>query len=155
MGFGVCGVLGAKLAAPDRPAVCICGDGGFLMNANVVVTAVEYDIPAVWVVWNNRSYASIGGLQKGGFNRDILADFTIEATGEPHSADFAAMAKAFGADGIRVERPGDFAPALEMALKANKPFVVDVGVELQGGPAATGGWVLPPLPPFMPTFQAS
>ena len=154
MGFGVCGVLGAKLAAPDRPAVCICGDGGFLMNAHVVVTAVEYNIPAVWVVWNNRSYASIGGLQRGVFNREILADFAIDATGEPHSADFAAMAKSFGADGIKVEKPADFAPALETALKANKPFVLDVGVEHHVGPAATGGWELPPSPPFMPSFQA-
>ncbi|HJU17561.1 MAG TPA: thiamine pyrophosphate-dependent enzyme [Stellaceae bacterium] len=50
MGFGVAGVLGAKLAAPDRPCVSVCGDGAFFMHANVLGTAVEYDIPAVWVV---------------------------------------------------------------------------------------------------------
>ena len=59
MGFGVAGVLGAKLAAPDRPAVSVCGDGAFFMHANVLGTAVEYDIPAVWGVWNNYAYASI------------------------------------------------------------------------------------------------
>ena len=50
MGFGAAGILGAKLAAPDRPCVSICGDGGFTMVPHVLCTAVEYDIPAVWVV---------------------------------------------------------------------------------------------------------
>ena len=59
MGFGVAGVLGAKLAAPDRPCVSVCGDGAFYMHNNVLATAVEYNIPAVWVVWNNYAYASI------------------------------------------------------------------------------------------------
>jgi acetolactate synthase-1/2/3 large subunit len=53
MGFGVAGVLGAKFAAPDRPCVSVCGDGAFFMHANVLGTAVEYDLPVVWVVWNN------------------------------------------------------------------------------------------------------
>jgi acetolactate synthase-1/2/3 large subunit len=48
-------VLGAKLAAPDRPCVSVCGDGAFFMHASVLGTAVEYHIPAVWVVWNNYS----------------------------------------------------------------------------------------------------
>uniref|UniRef100_UPI0039795F7E thiamine pyrophosphate-dependent enzyme n=1 Tax=Salmonella sp. SAL4450 TaxID=3159905 RepID=UPI0039795F7E len=52
MGFGVAGVLGAKFAAPDRPCVSVCGDGAFFMHANVLGTAVEYDLPVVWVVWN-------------------------------------------------------------------------------------------------------
>jgi acetolactate synthase-1/2/3 large subunit len=53
MGFGVAGVLGAKLAAPDRPCVSVCGDGAFLMHSSVLATAVEHNIPAVWVVWSH------------------------------------------------------------------------------------------------------
>jgi acetolactate synthase-1/2/3 large subunit len=53
MGFGVAGVLGANLAAHERPAVSVCGDGAFFMHASVLGTAVEYNIPVVWVVWNN------------------------------------------------------------------------------------------------------
>jgi acetolactate synthase I/II/III large subunit len=64
MGFGVAGVLGAKLAAPDRSCISVCGDGAFFMHAHVLGTAVEYAIPAVWVVWNNYLYASIRGLQR-------------------------------------------------------------------------------------------
>ena len=53
MGFGVAGVLGAQFAAPDRPCVSVCGDGAFFMHASVLGTAVEYNLPVVWVVWNN------------------------------------------------------------------------------------------------------
>ena len=56
MGFGVAGVLGAKLAAPDRPVVGVVGDGGFLMMPSVVATAVETGISPTWIVWNNGGY---------------------------------------------------------------------------------------------------
>ena len=76
MGFGVAGVLGAKFAAPDRPCVSVCGDGAFFMHANVLGTAVEYNLPVVWVVWNNYAYASIRGLQRGYLNgRELATDF--------------------------------------------------------------------------------
>jgi len=52
MGFGAAGALGAKLAAPDKPVVALCGDGGFGMVPHVLATAVEYDIPVTWVIWN-------------------------------------------------------------------------------------------------------
>jgi acetolactate synthase I/II/III large subunit len=64
MGFGVAEVLGAKLAAPDRRCVSVCGDGAFFMHADVLGTAVEYAIPAVWVT-DNYFYASLRGLQRG------------------------------------------------------------------------------------------
>src|SRR5581483_6583299 len=59
MGFGVSGILGAKLAAPHRPCIAVIGDGGFTMTPHVLATAVEYDIPCVWLVWNNYSWAAI------------------------------------------------------------------------------------------------
>ena len=107
MGFGVCGALGAKLAAPERPVVAVVGDGGFLMHANAVATAVEYGLPVVWLVWNNCGYVSIRDLQKGFYGREYATRFRIAKTGELHSADFAMMARGMGAQGIRVERPAD------------------------------------------------
>jgi thiamine pyrophosphate-dependent acetolactate synthase large subunit-like protein len=84
MGFGVAGVLGAKLAAPDRPCVSVCGDGAFFMHASVLGTAVEYNIPVVWVVWNNYAYASIRGLQRGYLDgRELATDFRHPGTGAP------------------------------------------------------------------------
>ena len=63
MGFGAAGALGAKLAAPDRRWSAIAGDGCFTMVPHVLCTAVEYDIPVVWVIWNNFAWASIRDIQ--------------------------------------------------------------------------------------------
>src|SRR6266567_4095844 len=89
MGFGIAGALGAKLAAPDRPVVSVCGDGGFLMLPNPVATAVEYDIPVVWIVWNNNGYCSIRDQQLGyfGSQREIATSFVKERTGDFITAD--------------------------------------------------------------------
>ncbi|MCL5935479.1 MAG: thiamine pyrophosphate-binding protein, partial [Firmicutes bacterium] len=76
MGFGVCGVLGAKLAAPERKCVSVCGDGGFMMTPHILCTAVEYNIPAVWVVWNNYGYCGIRDIQLYSFNgRELASSF--------------------------------------------------------------------------------
>jgi acetolactate synthase-1/2/3 large subunit len=155
MAFAVCGVVGAKIAAPERPAVAVCGDGGFLMAAHAVATAVEYRVPAVWVVWNNGGYVSIRDLQVGAFGpRELATRFRDSRSGELVSTDFAALARAMGADGYRVEKPGDFGEALAAALASDAPSVIDVPVQADERPVATGGWVLPPLPPFVPTYRA-
>jgi acetolactate synthase I/II/III large subunit len=153
MGFGVCGVLGAKLAAPDRPCVAVCGDGGFMMRPDVLCTAVEYDIPAVWVIWNNFAYGGIRDIQLGMLaKREIATSFVREKDGRLVNPDFVALARACGADGIRVERPGDLAGALEHALQAAAPFVLDVHVDRDIRPPGVGTWELPPLPYGEPAF---
>ncbi len=153
MGFGVCGVLGAKLAAPDRPCVAVCGDGGFMMRPDVLCTAVEYDIPAVWVIWNNFAYGGIRDIQLGMLaKREIATSFVREKDGRLVNPDFVALARSCGADGIRVERPGDLAGALEHALGAGAPFVLDVHVDRDIRPPGVGTWELPPLPYGEPAF---
>ena len=100
MGFGVSGILGAKLAAPNRPCLAVIGDGGFTMTPHVLATAVEYDIPAVWLVWNNFSWAAIRDIQYGMFDgREIGTGFYAGAKREPYSPDFAAMARSYGVEG--------------------------------------------------------
>jgi acetolactate synthase I/II/III large subunit len=153
MGFGVCGVLGAKLAAPDRPCVAVCGDGGFMMRPDVLCTAVEYDIPAVWVIWNNFGYAAIRDIQMGMFaKREIATSFVREKDGRLINPDFVALARACGVDGIRVERASDLTGALEHAIKAGTPFVLDVHVDRDIRPPSVGTWQLPPLPYGEPAF---
>jgi acetolactate synthase I/II/III large subunit len=154
MGFAVAGVLGAKLAAPDRPCVAVCGDGGFLMTSHVVATAVEYEIPAVWVVWNNGGYVSIRDIQLGAFGAQTTTMFNRQRTGEPLSPDYAMMARACGADGVRVTAPGDLGDALQAALRSGRPTVLDVIVERGAGPIATGTWQLPPLAHPEPNYPA-
>jgi acetolactate synthase-1/2/3 large subunit len=146
MGFGVAGVLGAKLAAPDRPCVSVCGDGAFFMHANVLGTAVEYNIPAIWVVWNNYAYASIRGLQRGYLGgRELATDFKHPQTGEPYNPDFAAMARSAGVTGVSIDRAGDLGDAIRHAIAANTPYLIDVNIEAENNPAGAGIWELPGL----------
>lgn len=154
MGFGVGGALGAKLAAPDRPVVAVVGDGGFLLMPSAVATAVEYDIAVVWIVWNNNGFISIRDQQAGyfGADRTIATSFVTERTGEPYTADFAAMARSMGAAGHIVTQPGDLAGQIEAAIRSNVPTVLDVRVDANVRPPAAASWDLPPLPHPEPTF---
>ena len=151
MGFGVSGILGAKLAAPERPCVAVCGDGGFTMTPHVLCTAVEYNIPAVWVIWNNFAWGAIRDIQHGMFGgREIGTGFY---QGElPYNPDFAALARAHGVDAVTVKHGDDFRGALEHAVKQNKPWVLDVHVDANIRPPATGTWALPPTPHREPAF---
>jgi acetolactate synthase-1/2/3 large subunit len=146
MGFGVCGVMGAQLAAPDRPCVAVVGDGGFTMAPYVLCTAVEYNLPVVWVVWNNFAWGAIRDLQYGLFDgREIGTAFYHGRTGESYNPDFAAWARACGAQGYTVTRPQELRPAIEQALAARQPCVIDVHVDANVRPPSTGTWQLPPL----------
>jgi acetolactate synthase-1/2/3 large subunit len=154
MCFGMGGVIGARLAAPDTPAVAVVGDGGFLMLPSVVATAVEYGIPAIWLVWNNGGYISIRDQQRGYFggDRELATSFTYAATGSPYSADYAAMARSMGAQGLRVETAGDLGPALKTALDTGLPTVIDVPVAADATQPSAATWDLPPLPHPEPSF---
>ncbi len=156
MGFGTAGALGAKLAAPERPVVAIAGDGCFTMVPHVLCTAVEYDIPVVWLVWNNFSWASIRDIQYGMFGgREIGTAFYRGSNNTPYNPDFAAWARAAGAEGVTVAKSEDLRGALEHAIASNKPFVLDVHVDANVHPPATGAWQLPPTPYNEPVFGHS
>ena len=153
MGFGVSGILGAKLAAPDRPCVAICGDGGFTMTPHVLCTAIEYDIPCTWVVWNNFAWSAIRDIQYGMFGgREIGTGFYRGDNQEPYNPDFAAIARACGVHGMTVTKSNDFKDALEHAVASGKPALIDVHVDAEVRPPATGTWQLPPTPFREPTF---
>jgi len=153
MGFGVSGILGAKLAAPERPCVSFCGDGGFTMTPHVLCTAVEYDIPCVWVIWNNFSWAAIRDIQYGLFNgNEIGTAFYAGENNAPYNPDFAALARAHGVEAATVTHSDDFRAALEHAVKSNKPYLLDVHVDAEIRPPSTGTWQLPPIEPKEPIF---
>jgi acetolactate synthase-1/2/3 large subunit len=145
MGFGVAGALGARLAAPERPVVAVVGDGGFLMLPSVVATAVEYNLPVVWLVWNNGGFISIRDQQLGYFGREYATTFT-------HQVDYAAMARSMGAEGLSVTTPGELGDALKTALDSGRPTVIDVPVDSDTPQPAVATWELPPLPYPEPTF---
>ncbi|MGA1296156.1 MAG: thiamine pyrophosphate-binding protein [Burkholderiaceae bacterium] len=154
MGFGVCGILGAQLAAPDRVCVSVCGDGGFTMVPYVICTAVEYDLPCIWIVWNNFAWAAIRDIQMGMFGgREIgTAFYKGQDRSKPYNPDFAAWARAAGADGYTVTRAADLIPSIEQAIRMRRPAVIDVHVDDKIKPPSTGTWQLPPTPFKEPVF---
>jgi acetolactate synthase-1/2/3 large subunit len=118
MGFGIPAALGAKLVHPDRPVVAVCGDGGFAMTMNGLMTAVEQDIPIITVVFNNKA---LGWVLHG--SGPFAAEF--------NDWDHAAIARALGCRGVRVEDPAGLKPALQDALAARQPTVIDVRTSLK------------------------
>jgi len=156
MGFGVCSVLGAQLAAPDRPCVAVVGDGGFMMAPYVVATAVEYDLPCVWIIWNNFAWGAIRDLQYGLFEGRELGTAFYKGKqgpgGERYNPDFAAWARACGADGVTITRSEDLAGAVEQAIKNRRPCVIDVHIDSEVRPTSTGTWQLPPIPYTEPAY---
>ncbi len=153
MGFGVCGVLGARLARPDSPCVTLCGDGGFTMWPHAVMTAVEYNLPAVWVVQNNYAIGTIRDLQRVYLDgRELGTSFVNQQTGQFWNPDIARMAEAMGAHGVRIEHPDQFGDAYAEALNSNVPTVLDVVINRDTGVPVTGTWQMPPIPEVEPTF---
>lgn len=127
MGWASSGVLGAAAADPSRPAVALVGDGAFNMTSQILATAVEYQLPAVWVILNN---AELGIERKGSamvFDRvHPWSRFVRKDTGEPYNPDYTLLAQANGAEGARVEDPRELRGVLDRALQGGTPFVIDV-----------------------------
>ena len=153
MGFGTYGVLGVKLARPDRPAVCVTSDGSFMMFPGAVATAVEHDIPVTWVILNNYTIGVIRDLQRFYMDgREIGTSFMKHATGELWNPDFAKMAESMGALGLTVDQPGDLGGAFATALESGRPSVIDVRVNRDTAVPLVGTWQFPPITQVEPTF---
>ncbi|HEY2884461.1 MAG TPA: thiamine pyrophosphate-binding protein [Rhizomicrobium sp.] len=137
MGFGAPAALGAKLACPDRVVVALVGDGGFGQNPALLATAFEEDIAVVWVIMNNFAFGTIAGLEKAHYGTTYGTVFLKD--GKPYSPDYAAIAKAYGVEGMKVSSAAEFKPALERAIAAKRPFVIDVVMQNEPVPTA-GHW---------------
>lgn len=129
LGWAFPASLGAKCGAPERPVVCFTGDSGFWYHIGDIETAVRFGINTVTVVNDNHS----GNQSMRGFDRAYGGKQTEQAQElwVFTEVDFAAVAEDMGALGIRVERPADFAPAMERALEADRPVVIDVVTDIE------------------------
>jgi sulfoacetaldehyde acetyltransferase len=128
MSFGNCGyalptIIGAKLAAMDRPAVAYAGDGAWAMSMVEIMTAVRHNIPVTAVVFHNRQWGAEKKNQVDFYNRRFVA-------GELDNPDFSALAREMGAQGIRVDQLDQVGPALrkaiDMQMKEGKTCVIEV-----------------------------
>jgi len=119
MGYGLPAALAAKLACPERPVVAVSGDGDFLMTGQELATAMRHQLPVLVVVVNNGLYGTIRMHQERAHpGRPVGTDLV--------NPDFAALARAYGAHGEVVERTGDFTPAVERALAAGGPALLEL-----------------------------
>ncbi|MEO3925185.1 thiamine pyrophosphate-binding protein [Micromonosporaceae bacterium B7E4] len=128
LGWAFCAGVGAKCAAPDRPVVVFTGDAGLYYHLGEIETAVRRKVNLVTVLNNNHG----GNQSRRGFDRAYGGQAT-ERSRELwtyHEVDFARIAEEMGALGIRVDRPGDLATALDRALSADRPVVVDVHTDI-------------------------
>ncbi|HZB35216.1 MAG TPA: thiamine pyrophosphate-binding protein [Gaiellaceae bacterium] len=114
------GALGLKMAHPDRTIVVGCGDGCYLLSGFELMTAVQYDIPVIWVIFDDEEFKLIKVYQLATYFETALVEFP--------NPDFAAYARACGADGYRVESIEEFEDAFAAALASNRPTVIDAKI---------------------------
>lgn len=151
MGWAYPAALGARLARPDAPVVALVGDGDFLMTIQEIATAVQYDIPVVAIVFNNQGWQAIRDLQQIAFGEQANYGTMFEQDDRPISPHIADIAAAFGAHNRRVTAAADVAEAIEEALAANRPAVVEVMIDMQHGNSGgqAPGWWDVPVPEYL------
>jgi acetolactate synthase-1/2/3 large subunit len=125
MGYGYPAAIGAKVGRPDKLVVDISGDGSFQMNSQELATAVQNDIPVVAVIMNNGYLGMVRQWQ------ELFFDRRYSCTDISGSVDFVKLAEAYGALGIRAEKPSEVRPAIEEAINSGRPAVVDVIIECE------------------------
>jgi sulfoacetaldehyde acetyltransferase len=128
MSFGNCGyalptMIGAKLAAPERPAIAYAGDGAWAMSMVEILTAIRHDIPVTAVVFHNRQWGAEKKNQVDFYNRRFVA-------AELDNESWSSMAKAMGAEAIVVDKLEDVGPALkkavDMQMNEGKTCVIEI-----------------------------
>ena len=124
MGYGVPAAVAAKAVHPDRPVVCVAGDGDFLMTGQELATAVQEELDVVVLVVNNGMYGTIRMHQERRYPGRVVGT-------DLRNPDFVAYARAFGAHGALVERSEDFGPALDEALGCGRPALIELRVDPQ------------------------
>lgn len=121
MGIGVPGAIAAKLAYPDRVALTVTGDGGFLMNSQEIETALRIGTPIIILVWNDSAYGVIQWHQQRRFGHDAFINF--------NNPDLVAYAESFGAKGYRVQKTEELLPTLKQAIADNTVVLIDCPVD--------------------------
>jgi thiamine pyrophosphate-dependent acetolactate synthase large subunit-like protein len=119
MGFSLPAAIAAQLAAPERPVVAICGDGGFQMVVGELATAVQHQLPLIIIIFNN------------GILQNVLAQQVIPHGTHLVNPDFVALAHAYGADGVTVDAKADIPAILQEAFQRprRRPFLIDLRVD--------------------------
>ncbi len=156
MGWAFPAAMGAKLAAPEKPVICLLGDGDFMMTMQELSTMAQYDIPVVVVLANNRGWMAIEDLQRAVLGNEYAFGNRFTQDGAAYSPDFAAIAKSFGIASEKISARGSVADAVSRALASGKPALIEVDVYdvyPESGGAAYGWWDVP-IPAHMERRRA-
>ncbi|MEM4417327.1 MAG: thiamine pyrophosphate-dependent enzyme, partial [Nitrososphaerota archaeon] len=134
MGFGLPAALGAKAAAPDRPVVDLDGDGSFIMTCQTLACVVDYNLPVITVIFDNRALGMVRQWQDMFYNKRYKdVDYTDRT-------DLVKLSESFGVEAIRAESYDELLKAVNRALRNNQALTVDVPVD-------RGELVFPMVPP--------
>ena len=136
LGYAFPTALGAKVAKPNRPVICMAGDGGFMFNSSELSTAVKYGINIVTIVFRNDSYGNVA--------RDLDDAFGGAYGTDLHNPDFVKFAESFGAVGMRAKDPLELERLIPMALEREEPVIIDVPF---------GDMPIPRAPQFAPFYN--
>lgn len=128
LGWAFPAAMGAKCAAPDRPVICFAGDGAMWYHLTELETAVRCGINTVTVVNNNHSLNQEQGINEGVYGGRSKGSDDLWVFPE---SDFAKIAESMGGLGLTVERPGDFASALDQAVESGRPAIIDVKTDIE------------------------
>jgi benzoylformate decarboxylase len=131
IGQGLSGAIGVKVAMPDRPVVAISGDGSAMYSIPALWTAAHHKLAIVFVILANREYRILK------HNVDVWRQNFEAGTQHPYqqmdltgpALDFVRLAEGMGVEAVRVDKAGDIAPALAKAVAANRPYLVEIGIE--------------------------
>ena len=124
MGYGLPAAIAAKLVEPEKTVVCFAGDGDFQMNCTELATALQAGAQPIVLILNNGTYGTIRAHQERNYPTRVSGTDMV-------SPDFAALAKAYGFHGERVETTEDFAPAFERALASRTGAVLDLNISAE------------------------
>lgn len=134
MGYGLGAAVGAQVACPNKRVVLVSGDGSFHMNCNELVTLASYELPIVIVLMNNSVLGMVRQWQK------LFYGSRFSQTDPHRKTDFTALAKAYGIEGLCIEKESEVESTLKKAFTMNRPVLVDCRIS----PDAN---VLPMIPP--------
>ena len=117
--------------------ISLVGDGGFGQNPAILATAADEGLGVVWVIMNNNAFGTIAGLQKANYGLTHGTVVPKAASPVEQTPDYAAIARAYGCDGVRIGSAAAFRAALEAAIASGRPTVIDVA--MVNDPTPTSG----------------
>lgn len=122
MGYGLPASMGAKVGEPNKKVICICGDGGFMMNCQELMTIADLNLPVKVMILNNQSLGMVAQWQREFYNSHYAHSCMRT------KADFVEIAKAMGVPAVRLDKKEEIEAVLKKAIFSEGPFLVDIRI---------------------------